>query len=360
MWTASSLAEHDLPSAALRAYKRAASSIDTTDPGCHLPWTLLAGIGRVESDHGRYGGSVLGNDGVPRPAIVGVALNGKGPVAAISDTDHGSFDGDTVWDRAVGPMQFIPSTWLGGAGRDGDGDGVESPNDIDDAALAAAAYLCGSGGDLSGTAAEDAAVFRYNPSDYYVALVTAFARGYRTGVFVIPSPDVAPGSGDGVDRAQARQDRLAKARAVKVRAAKAKAAKAAQVAARAARLKARQDARAAQKAAALAAAQAKAAAKVKAAQAAAHALAERVAHPQAECVPDQGAEQGPEPLAVVRALGHPDGRGAAPRAEPAARRPRRVRQHLDRRRPRARPRPGPDEHPRRPRLRRQERCPDPR
>ena len=156
VWTASSLAEHDLPSAALRAYKRAAASIDTTDPGCHLPWTLLAGIGRVESDHGRYGGSVLGNDGVPRPAIVGVALNGKGPVAAISDTDGGAFDGDQVWDRAVGPMQFIPSTWLGGAERDGDGDGVQSPNDIDDAALAAAAYLCGSGGDLSDTPAENA------------------------------------------------------------------------------------------------------------------------------------------------------------------------------------------------------------
>ena len=270
VWTASSLAEHDLPSAALRAYKRAAASIDTTDPGCHLPWTLLAGIGRVESDHGRYGGSVLGNDGVPRPAIVGVALNGKGPVAAISDTDGGAFDGDKVWDRAVGPMQFIPSTWLGGAERDGDGDGVQSPNDIDDAALAAAAYLCGSGGDLSGTPAENAAVFRYNPSDYYVALVTAFARGYRTGVFVIPSPDVAPGSGDGVDRAQARQDRLAKARAVKVKAAKVQAAKAARVAVRAARVKAKQQARAAAKAAAVAAAKATAKAKVKAAQAAAH------------------------------------------------------------------------------------------
>ncbi|WP_302053527.1 hypothetical protein [Nocardioides panacis] len=270
VWTASSLAEHDLPSAALRAYKRAAASIDTTDPGCHLPWTLLAGIGRVESDHGRYGGSVLGNDGVPRPAIVGVALNGKGPVAAISDTDHGSFDGDKVWDRAVGPMQFIPSTWLGGAGRDGDGDGVKSPNDIDDAALAAAAYLCGAGGDLSDTPAENAAVFRYNPSDYYVALVTAFARGYRTGVFVIPSPDVAPGSGDGVDRAQARQDRLAKARAVTARAAKVTAAKAVRVAAKTARLKAEQHARAAKKAAALAAAKAKRAAKAKAAQAAAH------------------------------------------------------------------------------------------
>ena len=196
-WTASSLAEHDLPSAAMRAYKNAARNIDASMPGCHLPWTLLAGIGRVESDHGRYGGSVLGNDGVPRPAIVGVALNGAGPVAAIHDSDNGRFDGDTVWDRAVGPMQFIPTTWRS-AGRDGDGDGVKSPNDIDDAALASAAYLCHGGRDLSGTSAERAAIFSYNPSEYYVDLVSAFAHGYATGSFVIPSPPVAPGSGDGV------------------------------------------------------------------------------------------------------------------------------------------------------------------
>ena len=197
VWTASALAEHGLPSAAMRAYKHAAATINNSDAGCRLPWTLLAGIGRVESDHGRYGGSVLGNDGVPRPAIVGIALNGVGPVAAIRDSDNGAFDGDTVWDRAVGPMQFIPTTWAG-AGRDGDGDGKKSPNDIDDASLAAAGYLCGSGGDLSDVASEKAAVFRYNPSDYYVALVMAFARGYETGVFVIPSPDVGPDAGDGV------------------------------------------------------------------------------------------------------------------------------------------------------------------
>ncbi|NUR06556.1 MAG: hypothetical protein HOQ45_06050, partial [Nocardioidaceae bacterium] len=190
VFTASSLAEHDLPTAALRAYRNAARSIAATDPGCHLPWTLLAGIGRVESDHGRYGGSVLGTDGRPRPAIRGVALNGVGPVAAIRDTDDGRFDGDRVWDRAVGPMQFIPSTWRG-AGRDGDHDGVANPNDIDDASLAAAAYLCHAG-DLSLESGQRAAVFSYNASDYYVSLVLAFARGYRTGVFVIPSPPVEP------------------------------------------------------------------------------------------------------------------------------------------------------------------------
>ena len=233
VWTASALAEHDLPSAAMRAYKNAASNIDAAVPGCHLGWTLLAGVGRVESDHGRFGGSVLGNDGVPRPAIVGVPLNGKGPVAAIHDTDGGSFDGDKVWDRAVGPMQFIPSTWNGGAGRDGDGDGKKSPNDLDDASLAAAAYLCNGGGNLADDTAVKSAVFRYNPSDYYVALVTAFARGYRTGVFVIPSPDLPPTADDAAKKTAAK----AKARAARIKAAKAKA--------RAARAEARAQARAA-------------------------------------------------------------------------------------------------------------------
>src|SRR3954447_21937469 len=217
VWTSSALADHDLPAAALRAYRHAARSVEATS-GCSIPWTLLAGIGRVESDHGRYGGSVLGNDGVPRPAIIGVALNGAGPVAAIRDTDNGRFDGDRQWDRAVGPMQFIPSTWRT-AGRDGDGDGVKSPNDIDDAALAAAAYLCRTSGRLDDASAQRSAVFSYNASDYYVDLVTAFARGYRTGVFEIPSPPVAPVD-HGAAKAQTAKVKPA-TKAAKVRPAKA-------------------------------------------------------------------------------------------------------------------------------------------
>ncbi len=187
VWTVSSLASHDLPQAALTAYRNAAATLARTDPSCQLPWTLLAGIGRVESDHGRYGGSVLSSDGVSRPAIIGIALDGRGPVAAIHDTDNGRLDGDTVWDRAVGPMQFIPSTWEW-AGRDGDGDGKVNPHDIDDTALAAAYYLCSGSGSMLDDASAKAAIFRYNPSDYYVALVQAFERGYRTGIFVLPSP----------------------------------------------------------------------------------------------------------------------------------------------------------------------------
>ena len=204
-WTASSLADNGLPSAARRAYVSAAQTMAASDPACQLPWTLLAGIGRVESDHGRYGGSVLGADGVSHPLVIGVPLNGAGPVAAISDTDNGRLDKDKVWDRAVGPMQFIPSTWAGAA-RDGDGDGVESPNDIDDAALAAAAYLCSGSGSVLGESAMSAAIFRYNASKDYVALVMAMEEGYRTGVFIMPA-SVVPDEPADRSKHKKRRDR---------------------------------------------------------------------------------------------------------------------------------------------------------
>jgi membrane-bound lytic murein transglycosylase B len=181
----SATGSNDIPVAALRAYHHAADVLAGT--GCRIPWTFIAAIGRVESDHGRYGGSVLGADGVSRPEILGPVLDGAGPFAAIRDTDHGRLDHNKVWDRAVGQMQFLPSTWATW-GRDGDGDGVKNPDDINDSALAAASYLCASGGDLTTTAGMARAAWSYNQSDYYVALVLAFERGYRTGVFVIPSP----------------------------------------------------------------------------------------------------------------------------------------------------------------------------
>ena len=200
-WSASSLTDNGLPAAARRAYENAARAMATSDPACQLPWTLLAGVGRVESDHGRYGGSVLGQDGVSHPLIIGVPLNGFGPVAAIRDTDRGRLDKDEVWDRAVGPMQFIPSTWANAA-RDGDGDGTESPNDIDDAALAAAAYLCAGSGSVLGESAMRAAIFSYNASEEYVALVMAMEEGYRTGVFIMPAPVVD----EPADRAKRKRD----------------------------------------------------------------------------------------------------------------------------------------------------------
>ena len=110
-------------------------------PECGLRWTGLAGIGKVESGHGTYGGSRLSATGDTSQPIIGIPLDGSAGTAAIGDTDGGELDGDPTTDRAVGPMQFIPGSWRS-LGRDGNGDGRADPSNIYDAALAAAGLLC--------------------------------------------------------------------------------------------------------------------------------------------------------------------------------------------------------------------------
>ena len=189
----SSTGTNDVPEAALRAYRHAETAMRLADPGCDISWTLLAAIGRVESNHGRFAGAQLGSDGVSRPEIRGPRLDGAGAFAAISDSDNGTLDRDAVWDRAVGQMQFLPQTWRSVA-RDGDGDGQKNPDDIDDAALGSAVYLCGAGGSLADAAGMSRAAFRYNHSDYYVGLVLDYEAGYQTGVFPLPSPPPEEGT----------------------------------------------------------------------------------------------------------------------------------------------------------------------
>ncbi len=167
----------DIPVTALAAYQRAAWVLARATDSCRLPWTLLAGIGRVESDHGRYDGARLGRDGVSHPRIIGVPLNGAGSVSKVRDTDAGLLDEDPVWDRAVGPLQFIPTTWAV-VGVDADGDGRRSPDDIDDAALAAGAYLCAGTSRLDTPGPARAALLRFNHSEAYVSLVLAYAESY--------------------------------------------------------------------------------------------------------------------------------------------------------------------------------------
>ncbi|MDT0200645.1 lytic transglycosylase domain-containing protein [Nocardioides sp. AE5] len=169
-----------VPDAALAAYQRAATVINAADASCKLPWQLLAAIGRVESDHGRYGNNTLGKDGVSRPGIYGIPLDGTNGTQRITDTDGGQYDRDTEFDRAVGPMQFIPSTWSV-VGVDADGDGQRNPQDIDDAALAAAVYLCSGKDDLSTDSGQRAAVYRYNHSEKYVDLVLSIMKAYQSG-----------------------------------------------------------------------------------------------------------------------------------------------------------------------------------
>lgn len=173
---------NQIPSAALAAYQRAEAVINKADKSCNLTWQLVAAIGRVESNHGRFGGNVLDDDGVAKPGIYGVALNGRKSTKAISDTDGGQFDNDTQWDRAVGPMQFIPSTWSI-VGVDADGDAKRNPQDIDDAALATAVYLCSGKDDLSTVMGQRAAVYRYNHSQSYVDLVLSIMDAYLEGDF---------------------------------------------------------------------------------------------------------------------------------------------------------------------------------
>jgi membrane-bound lytic murein transglycosylase B len=169
-----------IPAVALTAYERAATVIDAADRTCHLPWQLVAAIGRVESDHGRANGNVLTARGIAEPGIFGPALNGRHGTTEIRDTDAGQYDADARYDRAVGPMQFIPSTWAI-VGVDADNDGQRNPQDIYDAALASAVYLCSGPDDLSTEAGQRSAVFRYNHSRRYVDLVLAIERAYLAG-----------------------------------------------------------------------------------------------------------------------------------------------------------------------------------
>nr|WP_243753901.1 lytic transglycosylase domain-containing protein [Labedaea rhizosphaerae] len=177
-----------IPGAALQAYMRAADLMKTLAPDCHISWPLLASIGRIESGHAR-GGQVDAHGNTLAP-ILGPVLNGGG-FAAIADTDGGQYDGDAVWDRAVGPMQFIPSTWRGYA-SDGNADGVTSPSNIYDATLGAAKYLCSGGFDLSNPQEQAIAVFRYNHSDSYVQTVLMWADAYARGVTPLPMTPVPP------------------------------------------------------------------------------------------------------------------------------------------------------------------------
>nr|WP_156890400.1 lytic murein transglycosylase [Gordonia shandongensis] len=158
------------------AYRRAADTMAERNPRCGIDWTLLAGIGRVESHHANSGDVDARGD--LRTPIYGPVLDGSlGGNQVVTDTDGGRLDGDPVYDRAVGPMQFLPATWKTFA-ADGNGDGEADPQNIFDAALTTARYLCHEGLDMRAAADRTAAILRYNNSMEYVGEVLGFARGY--------------------------------------------------------------------------------------------------------------------------------------------------------------------------------------
>ncbi|WP_461175049.1 lytic transglycosylase domain-containing protein [Arthrobacter sp. Z1-9] len=175
-WLAQAAAQTGIPVRALRAYVAAAGAANQSSPGCGIGWNTVAAVGFVESHHGAYGGGSLDSAGQASGPLVGPSLDGNG-FAAIADTDAGALDGDARWDRAVGPMQFIPSTWEL-AGRDGNGDGRADPFNIDDAALSTAGYLCARGRDLTTARGWTAAIYSYNQSDAYLVQVRDQATTY--------------------------------------------------------------------------------------------------------------------------------------------------------------------------------------
>lgn len=168
-----------IPARILKAYQVAESKISSIVPQCKgMTWAVVAGIAKIESNHAA--GRSIAGDGTLREPIYGPRLTGSGVggnTSYFADTDHGRYDGDTSTERAVGPFQFMPATWSA-RGQDANGDGKRDPQNVDDAALTAAAYLCGNGRNLTDSGQLHAAVYSYNASEAYVADVTGWITRY--------------------------------------------------------------------------------------------------------------------------------------------------------------------------------------
>ncbi|WP_053763239.1 lytic transglycosylase domain-containing protein [Streptomyces sp. AS58] len=171
-----------LPATVYKAYRNAEDRLARSLPGCRLGWAVLAGIGQVES--GQTRGGALTADGTTVEPILGPALDGDG-FASVPDSDGGRLDGDTRWDRAVGPMQFIPTTWAVW-GSDGNDDGAANPHNMYDAALSAGRYLCAGGRDLADPRQLREALLSYNRSDTYADTVLGWIARYAG----TPEPDI--------------------------------------------------------------------------------------------------------------------------------------------------------------------------
>lgn len=174
-----------IPDLLLDAYVRAAEALEDLHPQCTgMRWQILAGIGEIESD--LLAGHSIAPNGDVHPPMIGPRLDGSGAGGNLTphyDTDNGRWDGDTEYDRAVGPNQHLPSGWPV-YGADGNGDGIADPHNVYDSTLASARELClsagGAGVDFTDRGQLANALYRYNRSRAYVADVLAAVDRFDT------------------------------------------------------------------------------------------------------------------------------------------------------------------------------------
>ena len=155
-----------IPPIALTAYSSAVTEVTQYVPNCQgMTWEILAAEAQVESS--QMAGHSIAQDGTVTPPIYGPLLDGTNGNELIRDTGHDPLDGDSLFMRAAGPFQFLPTTWTSVRARMGVALG--DPQNLNDASLTAAVYLCGSGRNLNGPAQLKAAIYQYNNADWYVS-----------------------------------------------------------------------------------------------------------------------------------------------------------------------------------------------
>jgi membrane-bound lytic murein transglycosylase B len=182
-----------IPAIALSAYRNAERMMASAYPGCGVSWNLLAGIGRIESLHA-YGGAT-DPQGTPLQPILGPVLDGT--LAGNEVIVQAVQAGRVTYARAMGPMQFLPGTWARYA-SDGNGDGKADIQNLYDASLGAARYLCSGNLNLRDRSQVLTAILRYNNSMAYAQNVLGWAAAYATGVPPVDLPMIgtAPPIGD--------------------------------------------------------------------------------------------------------------------------------------------------------------------